>query len=201
MEQKTDLRILKTHKALCEAFFHMLEEKRFEDITVNELCERAMVRRATFYKHFADKYEFFGFFIREIKESFYMEEGEKREEDLSTPYYFVYYFRKSVRFLTEHRKIVDSVLKSSVFPTLLEIFSEEMYRNVLLNMKEVVRAGMPLSVSTEFLASFYTGGVVQILRLWLTTPNKMTEDELVDEVEKIIDAFYKGNRELEEQEL
>lgn len=199
MEQKTDLRILKTHKALCDAFFHMLEEKRFEDITVNELCERAMVRRATFYKHFADKYEFFGFFIREIKESFYMEDGEKQEEDLSSPRYFVYFFRKSVRFLTEHRKIVDSVLKSSVFPTLLEIFSEEMYRNVLLNMKEVVRAGMPLSVSTEFLASFYTGGIVQILRLWLMTPNKMTEDELVSEVEKIIDTFYKGNKELEEQ--
>lgn len=199
MEQKTDLRILKTHKALCEAFFHMLEEKRFEDITVNELCERAMVRRATFYKHFADKYEFFGFFIREVKESFYMEEGEKQEEDLSSPHYFVHYFRKSVRFLTEHRKIVDSVLKSSVFPTLLEIFSEEMYRNVLLNMKEVVRAGMPLSVSTEFLASFYTGGIVQILRLWLMAPNGMTEDELVNEVEKMIDAFYKGNKELEEQ--
>ena len=43
MEQKMDLRVLKTYKSLYEAFFKMLEEKKFEDITVNELCERAMV--------------------------------------------------------------------------------------------------------------------------------------------------------------
>ena len=61
-----DLRVLKTYKSLYEAFFKMLEEKKFEDITVNELCERAMVRRATFYKHFADKYEFFAFFVNPI---------------------------------------------------------------------------------------------------------------------------------------
>ena len=59
MEKKVDLRILKTHKALCETFSTLLEEKKFEEITVNELCQRAMVRRATFYKHFADKYEYF----------------------------------------------------------------------------------------------------------------------------------------------
>ena len=28
----------------------------------NELCDEAMIRRATFYKHFADKYDFFFFF-------------------------------------------------------------------------------------------------------------------------------------------
>ena len=65
MEQKMDLRIRKTYKALKDTFLELLSEKKFEDITVNELCERAMVRRATFYKHFADKYDFFAFFIRE----------------------------------------------------------------------------------------------------------------------------------------
>ncbi len=64
MEQRTDLRVIKTHKALTDAFWQLLSEKKFEDISVNELCDRAIVRRATFYKHFADKYEFFAFLIR-----------------------------------------------------------------------------------------------------------------------------------------
>ena len=42
MEEKTDLRILKTRKALSDAFLVLLCEKRFEDITVSELCDRAM---------------------------------------------------------------------------------------------------------------------------------------------------------------
>lgn len=63
MEEKTDLRIRKTYKALCDAFVTILEKKRFDDLTVNELCDEAMIRRATFYKHFADKYDFFFFFL------------------------------------------------------------------------------------------------------------------------------------------
>ena len=51
----TDLRIIKTRKALCDAFIILLGEKPFEDITVNELCKKAMVRRATFYQHFEEK--------------------------------------------------------------------------------------------------------------------------------------------------
>ena len=67
MEQKTDLRILRTYRSLNEAFTGLMEEKRFEDITVGELCERAMIRRTTFYKHFADKYEYFTFYIKEMR--------------------------------------------------------------------------------------------------------------------------------------
>ena len=62
MEEKTDLRIRKTYKALCDAFVTILEKKRFDDLTVNELCDEAMIRRAAFHKHFADKYDFFFFF-------------------------------------------------------------------------------------------------------------------------------------------
>ena len=68
MDEKMDLRIRKTYLSLHNAFVALLEEKRFEDITVNELCDQAMIRRTTFYKHFADKYEYFTFYIKEITE-------------------------------------------------------------------------------------------------------------------------------------
>lgn len=50
-----DLRIKKTYRALFDAFTELLEEHRFEDLTVAMLCDRAMIRRTTFYKHFRDK--------------------------------------------------------------------------------------------------------------------------------------------------
>ena len=70
MEQKTDLRIQKTYRALTLAFFQMLGEMRFEDIRVSELCERAMIRKSTFYKHFGDKYELLAFIVRQEQEKF-----------------------------------------------------------------------------------------------------------------------------------
>ena len=54
MEKKLDFRIEKTYMSLHNAFTTLIEERHFEDFTVNDLCERAMIRRTTFYKHFAD---------------------------------------------------------------------------------------------------------------------------------------------------
>lgn len=55
---------------LCTAFIELLSKKKFEDITVNELCEKALIRRATFYTHFLDKYDFFAYFVRQNRDNF-----------------------------------------------------------------------------------------------------------------------------------
>lgn len=70
MDGKLDLRIQKTYLALSNTFMDLMQEKSFEDITVNELCARSLVGRGTFYKHFADKYEFLSFLIREQYQAF-----------------------------------------------------------------------------------------------------------------------------------
>ncbi len=56
LEEQGDLRVRRTHKLLWDALMALLEERAFEEITVKELCDRAMVHRTTFYKHYADKY-------------------------------------------------------------------------------------------------------------------------------------------------
>ena len=58
MARQEDLRIIKTKLALTNAFFEMLEDMPLDDVTVNALCEKAEVRRATFYKHFKDRHDF-----------------------------------------------------------------------------------------------------------------------------------------------
>lgn len=59
-----DLRVQKTYKALIETFNHLLQEKEFDKISVTEICDMAMIRRPTFYKHFIDKYDFISYFIK-----------------------------------------------------------------------------------------------------------------------------------------
>ncbi len=53
---QADLRVRRTHKLLWEALMAELSERTFEEITVKDICERAMVHRTTFYKHYEDKY-------------------------------------------------------------------------------------------------------------------------------------------------
>jgi AcrR family transcriptional regulator len=54
-----DLRVRRTRMMIEKAFNELLLEKGFQSITVQDIAERAMVNRATFYDHFIDKYALF----------------------------------------------------------------------------------------------------------------------------------------------
>ena len=47
----------RTLKIFSDTLFKLLTEKAFENITVNEICEKASIPRATFYNYFDDKYD------------------------------------------------------------------------------------------------------------------------------------------------
>lgn len=61
-----DLRSSKTEKALCSAMISLLKKHSFKKITVSNICEEAIISRATFYMHFTDKYHFLEWWIRVI---------------------------------------------------------------------------------------------------------------------------------------
>ena len=151
MEEKTDLRIRKTYKALCDAFVTILEKKRFDDLTVNELCDEAMIRRATFYKHFADKYDFFSFFIRQERDRFIQQIADPESDSIYA--HNLYLTQKTLQFFQEHDTLIQNVLKSNMASALLDIFSEEIYTDIFLNLKEYEKNGVTFSVSPELLAS------------------------------------------------
>ena len=188
MEAKTDLRIVKTYKALGDAFMELLEEKSFDHITVNELCDRAMVRRATFYKHFADKYDFFAFFIRQIRDGFNKEKAPYQENGCFPEGYYIYLFRECIHFIKQHEKLVKNVLKSNMLGTLIEILSDEIYKDVLLNLKRQEKMGVSYPTCVETMASLFSGGIIQTLRFWLNGQNPVSEEKLVEGVEYLLRA-------------
>src|SRR4051794_30571083 len=54
-----DLRVRRTRMMIEKAFSELLLEKGFQAITVQDIADRAMVNRATFYDHYMDKYVLF----------------------------------------------------------------------------------------------------------------------------------------------
>jgi AcrR family transcriptional regulator len=56
---KTDRRVLRTRDTLGDALIALMQEKPFEEITVQQLLDRAGVGRATFYVHYRDKDDLF----------------------------------------------------------------------------------------------------------------------------------------------
>lgn len=184
-----DLRIQKTYMALTSTFFELLEEKRFEDITVNELCDRAMIRRATFYKHFGDKYEFFTFVIREIQAEFDQEIAGSLDTDMPINFYITI-VRRVIIFFTEREKLIQSVLKSECFPSLLRILSEQVEFDILQKLKEDAEKGYKLIADPEVMAHFFTGAILETLQWWLTHKKPISLESVERQIVDMMKAVY-----------
>lgn len=66
MAQAEDLRVRRTRKLLRQALIELTIEKGFAAVTVQDIAERAMVNRATFYRHYLDKYDLLDQYTNEI---------------------------------------------------------------------------------------------------------------------------------------
>lgn len=52
---KTDLRVVKTKRAIEQAFFQLIEEKGFEKVRIVDIAKKAEVNRNTIYLHYGTK--------------------------------------------------------------------------------------------------------------------------------------------------
>jgi AcrR family transcriptional regulator len=56
-EPSDDLRVRRTRKLIQQAFAELTVEKGFAALSVQDIADRAMVNRSTFYRHYLDKYD------------------------------------------------------------------------------------------------------------------------------------------------
>ncbi len=61
MPKKTDLRVVRTKKMIVAAFIKLVEKEGFDELTVQEIADEAMINRATFYAHFKDKQDLYNY--------------------------------------------------------------------------------------------------------------------------------------------
>ncbi|HEU0296092.1 MAG TPA: TetR/AcrR family transcriptional regulator [Anaerolineales bacterium] len=85
MQNLEDLRVRRTRKLLQQALLEAASEKGFAHITVRDIAERAMVNRATFYRHYEDKYDLLAHYIEELSELIDSNEEETSPGDQPLP--------------------------------------------------------------------------------------------------------------------
>ena len=188
MAKDTDLRFVRTNQMLCNAFIELLSKKKFEDITVNELCEKALIRRATFYTHFLDKYDFFSYFIRQNRDNF-IQTWNEPEENKNLKEFSVHMFRQVVHYLAFHISMVQNILNSNAFSILLDILAEEIQISILEELSRLEPMDSQKQILPEIAASYYSGGIIQILRYWVTANGQIPEDTLVEQYSALLGTF------------
>lgn len=183
MNDKTDLRIIKTNKALFEALIVLMEQKEFEKIKISDICDVALINRSTFYAHYEDKYDLLLAIINNLKYNLENELKKNEEGNISKNY-----FMKMLEILINHvdkkRETYNSILKNDKNGILMDILIDVSNRDLNNRFKNnnLITSDIPLDIITKF----YLGGIINVGIDWIKNKDKYTKDELLMYFDKLI---------------
>lgn len=185
--RKVDIRVKRTYNQLFAALIELLSEKNFDDLTVLEICDKAGVHRATFYKHFVDKYDFLNTCFNmnlsnltfdKIAESYTPETMKKSCMKM---------IMKVLNFVEENKKVIVSLSterSSSSFNTALN----DAIANFIEERINTVRPkNEKLSRTVPLLANYYAGAIVGIIKWWAANDSALSKQDFLDFAEIKID--------------
>jgi AcrR family transcriptional regulator len=156
---KVDRRIAKSQEAIKNALIELMNEKHFDQITLQEISDRANVNRRTIYLHYTDKFDLLDKLIEE-----HINKLEELFEELS-----------EVDFITSGQAIFEYFQKNYLFfSTMLVGGGSHNFRaqyiefSVELLKGEVNTAeGKNKGLSDEIIVRFVSAAYVEVVEWWL----------------------------------
>ncbi len=175
MEKKIDRRILRTQKAIHQAFIELLEQHEMDDISVKMIADQADIGRKTFYLHYVDKYELMDTIV-----DAYLAELDKRCEkrneiglqDSANEWFL---------FFDEQHVIFERLFRSRGFYSFRNKFLQ--FTMEQLRKKENV---LKTQESYELKIQFLSYGVVGIVEAYVLGEVTKTREELATEISQLV---------------
>lgn len=161
-----DLRVRRTHKLLWEALMAELALRPFEEITVREICERAMVHRSTFYMHYEDKYALLEQGVRQMYDKLVAAEEHVPPSAFSVdrpPPYFVRLFEHAA----EHQQFYKLMLCGEGVGRFQKLVKEYLIDVISTKTREGTPTTQKPPVSVVMHVHFIAGAVLSLLAWWL----------------------------------
>ncbi|AKL95338.1 transcriptional regulator TetR family [Clostridium aceticum] len=186
-EKKEDLRVRRTYKLLFDALTSLLEEKSFEEISVTDLCARAMVHRTTFYKHFNDKYHLLEIGIAILIKNFNQASLSSQKFDHPKQYYMSV-IRHALEYLSVNKKLSALLLISGGSSSFIAILHKLLAEEIRFKLEENEKKGIVYHVPIPIIAEFHAGALISSVKWWLENKMSISEEEMVQYVDLMING-------------
>ncbi len=183
MDNKEDLRIIKTRKNLFDGLIKMMSIKTFEDIRVSDICKTALTNRSTFYSHFSDKYELLSTLIKELENNLLESIIEKNESNDEN--YFMNIFETILGHIDDNLEIYSAIIKNNYNSVAYNMIVETVckdFKNYVGNNKINYNTEVPI----DFVILFYSSAITNICINYVKYPNKYTRNEIIENVKKLL---------------
>jgi AcrR family transcriptional regulator len=189
---KTDRRILRTREAINRAFLELFGEKELEQITINDIAERANVNRGTVYLHYTDKYDLLNRCIEDHLGRMFLSCNMTRTPDGDVG--LISEMKPVFRYFEQNFLFFSAMLanqRTTIFrERLLEIVSANVIHK--LEMEKSVPEGMDKQLIAHFMASAFVGTV----EWWIQNRMPHAPEEMAQQVRSLFEGntMYRGHQ-------
>ena len=178
-----DRRIQKTRNAIIEAFVGLMAEKNFEQITINEIADRANVNRGTVYLHYVDKYDLLDQCIEiHLNQLFQNPPLGEDTDNFSSKDSMLQMFE----YLEQHAFFYSTILTNKGIPA---------FRKRLLDMaknglnEQINISGIHQNIHKEVLVQFLASAGVGVIEWWITNSMPYPAKDMVEEFWQLLERF------------
>lgn len=183
-QKKEDRRIQRTRQLLREALLALIVERGYDNITVQDITDRANVARTTFYLHYKDKDELLFAGMREIYDGLIAQADlRNRNPFLGMPLNDASDFLHVAEYANFYRVMLNEKGSMSFLVRVWEYLADAIFKDLLHESLQQARATSQLPA--EALAAYVAGAQVGLLRWWLNHNMTIPAEEMAKLCEDI----------------
>lgn len=182
-----DLRVKRTHKLILDALIELTVQKGFSAVTVSDITQYAGINRATFYRHYEDKFDLLNKYAQNVYELLDTPLEEKPQKSSETNVQQMHSrLVKIFEHVRDNAKFYRVMLGKNGDP----VFSEKIRKYI---QKRIVRS-LPVDLqkdemSIDLYVSYSSSASLGAVLWWLEHDMPYTSEEMT----KIIHQLESGN--------
>ncbi len=169
-----DRRKQRTRQTLSQALVALIQEKRYEAITVQDICDRADVGRSTFYAHYQDKDDLLASNFRQVMQSLDSKVEWQAER-------FSFRVTPLFQHVQEHYHLYKALVWGGGFDVLLRAGQQQWRGQIEEHLATLLPPGRELPIPLEAVIT-YLAGALQTLLLWWLDRKMPYPPERMDEM-------------------
>lgn len=174
-----------THSRIKEAAIELILEKGYQEVTIQDITDRADYARATFYLHFQDIEELV---LEYFNEGWQDHSSTAQELQLTAGGELpLLYYEILVDFLlADQNKDFYRIIFNRLGPMSI---IEQIKKHLIVDIEKRIRNNSELAddnIPPFLKANFYFGAMIQSIIWWLEEPNPYTPQQMADAVYQLM---------------
>ncbi len=178
---KDDRRSKRTRQLLGNAFVDLMLEKHYDDITIQNILDRADIGRSTFYAHFTDKEDLLTSQLDQL-----IHQLEIYTAKLGHIHSGLLPSLELFRHVKEQRRLVQAFVWGRGSEILMRDFQEQVRNIVGQNIATLIGDSPSFSIPLPVVTSFITSTFLMLLIWWLEQDMRETPEHMDDMFQKLI---------------